>query len=146
MYTILKKQHFIISAMFIFPMNIYAQADKDLINGKLAPCPNKPNCLSTEINDLPPISIKDTEQAWTVLQNVINELGGTVKKSRSDYLWATFETDLIKFTDDVEARLDVKNKLIHLRSASRTGYYDFNANKKRLKKIIRTVNSKLSVK
>ncbi len=130
--------------MFLLPSHVYAQAGKDLIDGRLAPCPNKPNCLNTEHHGLPPIAINNPDQAWSVAQTVISELGGSIKKSRSDYLWATFQTDVIKFTDDVELRLDAKNKLIHLRSASRAGYYDFNVNKKRLKKIINSVNSKLN--
>ncbi len=134
-----------ISLMFLLPIQSYAQAGKDLIDGRLAPCPNKPNCLNTEHHGLPPISVNNPEQAWSVVQSVISELGGSIKKSRSNYLWATFQTDVIKFTDDVELRLDAENKLIHLRSASRAGYYDFNANKKRLTKIIRTVNNKLKL-
>jgi len=51
---------------------------------------------------------------------------------------------MLKFTDDVEARLDLTNKVIQLRSASRTGYYDFNANKNRLNLLINRVNRKLN--
>ncbi len=133
-----------LSSLFIFQSNAHAQPGKDLIDGRLAPCPNKPNCLNTEHAGLAPVSIQNPEHAWTILQTVINELGGSIKKSRTDYLWATFQTDLIKFTDDVEVRLDNENKLIHFRSASRAGYYDFNANKNRLKKIINRFNSQLN--
>lgn len=147
----LKKQnlrYIFFSMIFIFPIHVTAQAGKDLIDGRLAPCPNKPNCLNTEHGGLVPvsISIENKEQAWVVLQKVIKEQGGSIKKSRSDYLWATFETDIIKFTDDVEVRMDADKKLIHFRSASRAGYYDFNANKNRLKKIINSVNRKLKHK
>jgi len=145
----LKKQnlsYIFFCIIFIFPVHAYAQAGKDLIDGRLAPCPDKPNCLNTEQGGLDPVSIDNTGQAWIILQKVIKEQGGSIKKSRSDYLWATFETDIIRFTDDVEVRLDAENKLIHFRSASRAGYYDFNANKKRLKKIIHSVNRKLSLK
>lgn len=145
----LKKQnlrYIFFSMIFIFPIHVTAQAGKDLIDGRLAPCPNKPNCLNTEHGGLVPVSIENKEQAWVVLQKVIKEQGGSIKKSRSDYLWATFETDIIKFTDDVEVRMDADKKLIHFRSASRAGYYDFNANKNSLKKIINSVNRKLKHK
>lgn len=134
-----------LSIAFIFSHVVYAEPGKGLIDGKLAVCPDKPNCVSTENNALSPISIhmQTPEQAWLILKTVITGMGGNIKKFRSDYLWASFETSLMKFTDDVEARLDLENKVIHLRSASRVGYYDFNANNKRLKRIIKRVSDKL---
>ena len=130
---------------FIFSHTAYAESGKGLIDGKLAVCPDKPNCVSTEDNALTPISIhlQTPEEAWLMLKTVITEMGGKIIKFRSDYLWASFETSFIKFTDDVEARLDLENKVIHLRSASRVGYYDFNVNNKRLKRIIKGVSIKL---
>ena len=130
---------------FIFSHAVHAEPGKGLIDGKLAVCPDKPNCVSTENNVLTPVSIhlKTPEEAWLILKTVIMEMGGNIKKFNPDYLWASFETSLMKFTDDVEARLDLENKVIHLRSASRVGYYDFNANNKRLKRIIKRVSIKL---
>jgi uncharacterized protein (DUF1499 family) len=37
--------------------------------------------------------------------------------------------------DDVEFLADDEERRIHFRSASRTGYYDFGVNRKRMKKI-----------
>jgi len=41
----------------------------------------------------------------------------------------------MRFVDDTEFMLDTENKLIHLRSASRLGYRDFNVNRERLESI-----------
>ncbi|RLA22149.1 MAG: hypothetical protein DRQ62_08370, partial [Gammaproteobacteria bacterium] len=43
-----------------------ATPGKDLINGKLAPCPDSPNCISTENGNLAPIAIgkHNPKQAW----------------------------------------------------------------------------------
>lgn len=114
-----------------------AAPGKDLVNGKLAPCPDSPNCISTENGDLTPIAIgkHNPKQAWLLLQQSIIQLGGKIETVRPDYLWASFQTSTFKFTDDVEARLDHNNHLIQLRSASRKGYYDFNANRNRLQRI-----------
>ena len=142
-----KQGHFVsfLSVAFIFSHSVHAEPGKGLIDGKLAVCPDKQNCVSTENNALTPISIhiQTPEEAWLILKTVITEMGGNIIKFHSDYLWASFETSLMKFTDDVEARLDLENKVIHLRSASRVGYYDFNANNKRLKRIIKRVSNKL---
>ena len=117
-----------------------AEQGKDLINGKLATCPDTPNCISTENNNVAPINIGEhtPDQAWLILQESIVQLGGKIEIVRADYLWASFQTSVFKFTDDVEARLDSDSHLIHLRSASRKGYYDFNANRNRLKRIMDT--------
>lgn len=123
-----------------------AYAEKGLINGKLNACPDKPNCISTESSDLAPISFgtHNPDQAWVILQTCIVEQGGKIEKISENYLWASFQSPVFKFTDDVEARLDRDNQLIQLRSASRTGYYDFNANRKRLNRLIKLFNIKLN--
>lgn len=130
----------------LFSLPTLAHAEKDLINGKLALCPDKPNCISTETGDLAAISFAahNSEQAWILLQASIVEQGGKIEKTTDNYLWASFQTSLFKFTDDVEARLDKDNQLIQLRSASRTGYYDFNANRNRLKRLIEVFSLKLN--
>ena len=121
----------------LFSNSALAAPGKDLINGKLAPCPDSPNCISTENGNLAPIAIgkHNPVQAWLLLQESIIQLGGKIETVRPDYLWASFQTSTLKFTDDVEARLDQENHLIQLRSASRKGYYDFNANRNRLQRI-----------
>ncbi len=121
----------------LFSNSALAEPGKDLINGKLAPCPDTPNCISTENGALAPIAIgkHNPEQAWQLLQESIIQLGGKIETVHTDYLWASFQTSTLKFTDDVEARLDRDIQLIQLRSASRKGYYDFNANRNRVKRI-----------
>lgn len=49
----------------------------------------------------------------------------------SDYLHAVFTSRIFRFKDDLELRMDRENRIIHLRSASRTGYSDFGVNRKR---------------
>lgn len=111
-----------------------AESQATLVSGPLQDCPGSPNCVTTENGQVAPISIgnQDPQKAWALLQQVIKAEGGKLGKVLPDYLSATFQTPLLKFTDDVEARLDETSKLIHLRSASRVGYYDFGANLKRV--------------
>ena len=54
---------------------------------------------------------------------------------RPDYLYATFSTRLMKYTDDVEFWLDPKANVVHVRSASRLGQRDFDANRSRIEAI-----------
>jgi len=51
-----------------------------------------------------------------------------------DYLHAEFRT-FLGFVDDVEFYIDGEQHLIHMRSASRLGYWDFGVNRRRLEAI-----------
>ncbi len=124
-----------------------SQADivnNGLINGKLKPCPDSPNCVSSESSMISPIKLSSTDLPleWTLLQQVIKEQGGEIQEITSNYLLATFTSTIFGFIDDVEARIDQDEKVIHLRSASRTGYYDFGANNKRLQEIKKNIQLK----
>jgi len=51
------------------------------------------------------------------------------------YLHVEFRSALFRFVDDLEFVLEESARLIHFRSASRTGYYDFGVNRRRMKEI-----------
>lgn len=110
-----------------------------LMDGKLIICPDSPNCVSSESAMISPIKLSgaEPELAWSLLQQVINQQGGEIQEKSANYLLATFTTAIFSFSDDVEARLDLESNVIHLRSASRVGYYDFGANRRRLQEIIK---------
>ena len=61
--------------------------------------------------------------------------GATTVTSQPGYLYAEFQTALLKFVDDVEFLLDQPAGVIQMRSASRLGSKDFGANRKRLEAI-----------
>ncbi|MEO1882296.1 MAG: DUF1499 domain-containing protein [Methyloprofundus sp.] len=124
-------------ALFSTQVVFSAEFNDSLQEGKLPLCPTSPNCISSEQGMITAIDFSKMEgqQAWLKLQKTIITQGGQIKNLQSDYLHAVFTTPLLEFVDDVQARLDLKSRQIHLRSASRTGYYDFGANRARLKKI-----------
>ena len=105
--------------------------------GKLSPCPRRPNCVSSEddagLSRIEPLTFTGTpETAWECLKRAIQGNGGTLEREGSDYIWAIFKTRLFRFVDDIEFRMDVKNEVIHVRSASRVGYFDFGVNRRRV--------------
>ena len=51
------------------------------------------------------------------------------------YIYAQFRTGFWRFVDDVEFFLDDDADLVHFRSASRVGYYDFGLNRRRMRDI-----------
>ena len=62
-------------------------------------------------------------------------MGGIIHQDTDSYVAATFRSNIFRFIDDFEIRLDTENKLIHIRSASRVGNSDFGANRKRIEKL-----------
>ena len=105
-------------------------------NGKLAPCPGSPNCVSSQsenpqekIAPLPPVVIAD-------LRKVIESIERTTIIEQTDnYLYAEFKSKLMGYVDDVEFYLDSKENVIHVRSASRLGKSDLGVNRKRIEEI-----------
>jgi len=58
-----------------------------------------------------------------------------VKKQTDSYLHLVVSTKLFRFKDDVEFLISPDKKTISIRSASRTGFYDFGKNRQRIKKL-----------
>ena len=61
--------------------------------------------------------------------------GATVVEQRDDYLYARFETKLLRFVDDAEFWYDPAAQVIQVRSASRLGRKDFGVNRARIEAI-----------
>ena len=111
--------------------------------GQLAPCPNSPNCVSTQApkddfeHYIAPVPFEDTpSQAINrIVQAVTRQPRTRLVKRDSTYLHAEFRSRILRFVDDVEFYLDVENNLIHFRSAARRGYGDFGANRERMEEL-----------
>jgi len=114
-----------------------------LINGNFYPCPKRHYCVSSQsdiennTNYIKPINYKTTmEEARKKLIKVINSLKRTkLLKETNNYLRFLFITRLFRFKDDVEFLFDDNEKIIHLKSQSRIGGYDWNTNRNRMEKI-----------
>lgn len=112
---------------------------------KLAPCPDTPNCINTEYPDKvnqyqSPLSFPEqkSEQIIALVKKIIINMGGEIIEQQhtinnSYYLHALFTSTIFRFVDDFEIRIDNINHIVHIRSASRTGYSDFGVNKRRVK-------------
>jgi len=116
-----------------------------LVSGTLAPCPDKPNCVSSEAGEdtdhqIAPLDYSATspEEAWSEIQQIIKELGGEVTVVEDKYIAAIFSSSIFRFVDDVECRLDAPPNRIHIRSASRVGHSDLGVNRKRAEAITRS--------
>ncbi len=108
---------------------------------KLLQCPNSPNCVSSQSDSdthkTSPLPYQTSAiVALKKIKKVILAIPNTQLKTENDhYLHIEFTSQLFKFIDDVEIVINEEEKVIHLRSASRTGYWDFGTNRRRIEKI-----------
>lgn len=108
---------------------------------KLASCPNTPNCVSSQSQDvkhkIEPFTYDSTPtKALANLRTVIQNTARTkIVKETSNYLYVEFISAIMGFVDDVEFYLDEDTKVIHVRSASRLGQSDLGVNRKRVETI-----------
>jgi uncharacterized protein (DUF1499 family) len=108
------------------------------VKKKLPPCLNTPNCVSSQATDklhyIAPYKIAgDPKLAWAELRKLIVEHDRmTITHETEDTLHAEAISLVLHFVDDIDAILDAKAGLIHIRSASRVGHSDFGVNRKRM--------------
>lgn len=108
-----------------------------LRNGAFAPCPDSPNCISTMAPDaehgVPPITYAGSRQAAVkAARRALQKIPRTrIVAETEAYLRAESRSALFRYVDDVEIYLPVGEGLLHFRSASRVGYSDMGANRKR---------------
>ncbi|MDD1682260.1 MAG: DUF1499 domain-containing protein [Methanoregula sp.] len=116
-------------------------------NGKLAPCPASPNCVSSQSTDkdhgIEPFPFSGTPaEAMADLKRVLSGMPrARVVTVTENYLHAEFTSTLFRFVDDVEFWLDERTRTIHLRSASRVGRSDLGVNRKRIEHLRLAMNA-----
>ncbi len=110
-----------------------------LVDGQLKPCGDKPNCVSSMARASDPHHVDglrfepgNADAVWAELTSAIAELGGKLTHNAPPYLAATFTSDVFGFVDDVECVINNEAGTVHIRSASRVGYGDFDVNRKRV--------------
>ena len=110
-------------------------------DGKLAPCPTSPNCVSTQADDdphriAPMVSSLSATDSLRCLKLVLAEMPRvTLITEGPDYLHAEFRSALFRFVDDVEFFVVPDEQMIHFRSASRVGHGDLGVNRRRMELI-----------
>jgi len=100
---------------------------------------------SDEQHAIDPLLYRNTcENAHHILIGVIvSQKGSTIITDSPSYIHAEYRSAIFGFVDDVEFVIDDKEKIIHCRSASRSGYFDFGVNRRRIERIRQLFNSHL---
>jgi len=118
-----------------------------IVDGKLTPCPDSPNCVSSQSQDpsrfIEPLSYKGSFQSSRQkLLQLLKPMGGVkIITETKNYIHVTFTSRVFRFIDDVEFYVVEDAPVIHVRSASRVGYSDLGVNRRRIEKIRKAFSS-----
>ena len=110
---------------------------------KLTPCPSSPNCVSSLSDDrkhaIEPLQYTGSrDEARNRLVGILDkQAAARLTINEADYIHAEFRSQIFRFVDDVEFLFSDEEKIIHVKSASRIGYSDLGANRKRVEWIRR---------
>jgi len=122
---------------------------------KLSPCPDTPNCVSSQATDeahfIEPIlvsaSVDDTKN---IILQVLDDFSRVkVTQVEPDYIRAEFTSLVFRFVDDVEfyfPKSEAGILRVDIRSASRVGKSDLGVNRKRIEAIRKKVGKLTQLK
>ncbi|MCH1429879.1 MAG: DUF1499 domain-containing protein [Chlamydiales bacterium] len=104
----------------------------------LSPCPETPNCVSSlaptnSSHYIVPFKNSAPDSLKIIKETMLAHLSSRVLSEEPNYLHLESATPFFHFKDDVEFL--ILDDTIHVRSISRLGHYDFNANRKRVEKL-----------
>ena len=117
-------------------------------DGQLQACSEKPNCVSSfadpsdEQHHYPPLEGEPIEALWQKLNTVLQDMGYQVVTADNQYIHATETSKIMRYIDDIEFLYSETENKIFVRSASRVGYSDLGANRKRMDAIFKKVYEK----
>ncbi|WP_010173653.1 DUF1499 domain-containing protein [Bacillus coahuilensis] len=123
----------------------------------LTPCKRgSKNCVSSVNNPshshsyIEPISFHNTPSSGDILSLIKSELKNdrhaTLTEERDHFLHYVFTTSWLNFKDEVYFFHDQNEKVVHIKSSSRIGYYDFHTNRKRLDRIRHAIETNMQIK
>lgn len=137
-------------AMICFACSTSPPSHLGVRNGKLAPCPDSPNCVSSQSADrrhrVEPLYYEGpAAEAMADLKAVIRSMkNAEILLETKHYLHVGCK--IMGFIDDLEFYIDQREKVIHIRSASRVGYWDLGVNRRRVEKVHKRWQEKLSAR
>ena len=121
-------------------------------DSRLAACPAKPNCVSSDAADAPhavaPFELlKPAGESWRSAQAAVAGMPRTtIITSTENYLHAECRSALFGFVDDLELHLRPAENVIAVRSAARLGYSDLGVNRRRVESLRRMLQESGAVR
>ena len=129
------------AGLFLLSFSAPPPSNLGVRDGRLAACPETPNCVSTQAEDhehwIAPLTYQgDSDTVIEALAEIVGQQPRTRIIERSPhYLHAEFRSAIFRFVDDVEFYVEADSGRVHFRSASRVGHSDMGANRTRMELI-----------
>ena len=127
--------------LFLLSVTASRPANLGVREGRLAACPDSPNCVSTQAEDreywIAPLTYQgESDTVIDSLEAIVRQQPRTriIQKS-PHYLHAEFRSAFFRFVDDVEFYVEAESGRVHFRSAARVGRSDLGVNRKRMELI-----------
>lgn len=127
--------------LFLLSLTASRPSNLGVRDGRLAACPDSPNCVSTQAEDrenwIAPLTYQgDADKVIETLEEIIRQQPRTriIERSRH-YLHTEFRSAFFRFVDDVEFYVEAESGRVHFRSASRVGRSDMGVNRRRMESI-----------
>lgn len=109
----------------------------------LPPCPDSPNCVRISKHFAP-----DADSLFAIIGNSLKAIGAdSLNQNQSEHSYhAVFRIPVFGWKDDVHVQVGSTDmgSVAHFRSASRIGYSDLGINKRRVRKLIKHIQSSLN--
>lgn len=136
-------------AIMVAARNAESPVPLGVSDGKLAACPDSPNCVSTqatsELHSLAPLpyTIETDRVRSAALEVLQGQPRMTLLREEPTYLHALFRSPTMGFPDDFEIFIDEQARLIHFRAAARMGRGDMGVNRNRAEQVRRELEQRL---
>ena len=137
----------VIACMIFFSCAGQRPENLGIHKGRLTDCRSKPNCVSSQAADekhaLTPFRYQgEKKAALERLKKIILSFERvTIVAENDNYFHIECKSKIMGFVDDLEFFFP-KEKIIHVRSASRIGYSDLGVNRKRVEHLRELFTSK----
>ncbi len=131
----------VITGIFIWSRTASRPENLGVTNGQLAPCPDTPNCVTTQQGNpdqqMEPLRYTTSqEDAQARLVDILEQMPRSqVITNQPGYIAVEYRSPTFGFPDDTEFVFDAENNVIHFRSAARLGRSDLGVNRERMEDI-----------
>ncbi len=111
-------------------------------------CPDTPNCVSSLAKNskhrVEPLKLKkDPKTSWDIIKKTVGSMPRTkIVSADNSGIHAECRSVIFRFVDDLTLHLTPSNGIVHIRSASRTGYSDFGVNRRRVENLRKKLRHK----
>ena len=127
--------------LFLLSLTASRPSNLGVRDGRLAACPDSPNCVSTQAEDrenwIAPLTYQGDSDAVieTLAEIVLHQPRTRIIERSPHYLRTEFQSAFFRFVDDVEFYVEAESGRVHFRSASRVGRSDMGVNRTRMELI-----------